>query len=93
VEDTGYTFITISWISSSVGSVTYNISLSSSTGDVIMSLITNDTQYTINGLISGTSYRISVIPRVGMCQGEGKEVMVDTNNMSTSILIGNAVII
>ena len=93
VEDTGYTFITISWISTSVDSVTYTISLSSSTGDVIISLITNDTQYTINGLTSDTSYRISVVPSVGMCQGEGKEVMVDTNNVSTSTMIGNTMII
>jgi len=93
VEDTGNTFITISWISSSVGNVTSTISLSSSTGDEIMSLISNDTQYTINGLTSGTSYRISIVPSVGMCQGEGKEVMADTNNMLTSVLIGNAVII
>jgi len=93
VEDIGNTFITISWISTSVGSVKYTISLSSSTGDVIMSLIINDTQYTINGLTSGTSYRISVVPSVGMCQGEGKAVMMDTNNVSASILIGIAMII
>ena len=88
VEDTGTTFITISWISTSVGSVTYTISLSSSTGDVIMSHITNDTQYTINGLTSDTSYRISVVPSVGMCQGEGKEVMVNTTRALHSIPIG-----
>ncbi|XP_065916344.1 uncharacterized protein [Dysidea avara] len=87
VEDTGTTFITISWISTSVGSMTYVISLSSSTGDVVMSHITNDTQYTINGLTSNTSYRISVVPSVGMCQGEGKEVMVNTTRVSPSILI------
>jgi len=94
VEDTGTTFITISWISTTaaVGSVTYTISLSSSTGDVIISLITNDTQYTINGLTSGTSYRISVVSSVGICQGEGKEVMVDTTGVPTSILIGHAII-
>ncbi|XP_065916306.1 uncharacterized protein [Dysidea avara] len=85
VEDTGTTFITISWISTSVGSVNYTISLSSSTGDVIMSHITIGTQYTINGLTSNTSYRISVVPSVGMCQGEGKEVMVDTTGISTNI--------
>ena len=93
VEDIGTTFITISWISSSVGNVTYTISLSSSAGDVIMSLITNDNQYTLNELTSGTSYRISVVPSVGICLGEGKEVMVDTTNVLTSILIGNAIII
>jgi len=80
-------------ISTSIGSVNYTISLSSSTGDVSMSVVTNDTQYTINGLTSGTSYRISVIPSVGMCQGEGKEVMVDTIGVPTSILIGNATIV
>ena len=68
--------------------MTYVISLSSSTGDVVMSHITNDTQYTINGLTSNTSYRISVVPSVGMCQGEGKEVMVNTTRVSPSILIG-----
>ena len=75
----------LSWISTSVGSVTYTISLSPSTGDVIMSHITIGTQYTINGLTSNTSYRISVVPSVGMCQGEGKEVMVDTTGISTNI--------
>ena len=95
MKDTGTTFITISWISTTaaVGSVTYTVSLSSSTGDVIMSLIANDTQYTFNELTSGTSYRISVVPSVGICQGEGKEVMVDTTNVPTTILIGNAIII
>ena len=82
VEDTGITFITISWISTSVGSVIYTI-----TGDVMVSFTTTDTQYTINGLTSGTSYRISVVPSVGMCQGEGKEVMVNTR-VSPSIPIG-----
>ena len=78
------TFITISWISIPARRVTYTIPLLSSTGDVMMSLITNDTQYTINGLTSGTSYRISVVPSVGMCQGEGKEVMVDTVDITTT---------
>ncbi|XP_065916357.1 uncharacterized protein [Dysidea avara] len=81
VEDTGTTFITISWISTSVGSVIYTI-----TGDVMVSFTTIDTQYTINGLTSGTSYRISVVPSVGMCQGEGKEVIVNTR-VSPSIPI------
>ena len=90
VEDIGNTFITISWISTSVGSVTYSVSLSSSTGDVIMSLITNDTQFTINGLTSGTSYRISVVPSVGMCQGEGKKVMVDTIDVPATIQTGKS---
>jgi len=76
VENTGTTFITISWTSTSVGSVTYTITYS--TGDVMMSSITNDIIYTINGLASGTSYRISVVPSVGMCEGEGKEIMVNT---------------
>ena len=53
-----------------------------------MSHITNDTQYTINGLTTNTSYRISVVPSVGMCQGEGKEVMVNTTRVSPSITIG-----
>ena len=43
---------------------------------------TTDTEYSITGLSIGTSYRISVVPSVGMCQGEGKKVMV---NISTSI--------
>ncbi|XP_065916269.1 uncharacterized protein [Dysidea avara] len=43
---------------------------------------TADTEYNITGLSIGTSYMISVVPSVGMCQGEGKELMVDT---STSI--------
>ncbi|XP_065916201.1 uncharacterized protein [Dysidea avara] len=90
VEDTGTTFITISWISTSVGSVNYIISLSSSTDDVIMSHITNNTQYTINGLTSNTSYRISVVRSVGMCQGEGKEVMVNTTRVSPNIPIGDS---
>ena len=60
VEDTGTTFITISWKSTSVGSVTYTIKYS--TGDVMVSSITDDTNYTINGLTTGTSYRISVVP-------------------------------
>ena len=81
--DTGTTFIIISWTSTSVGSVTYTITYS--TGDVMMSSITNDTNYTINGLTSGTSYRISVVPSDGVCQGEEKEVMVDTNDASISI--------
>ena len=78
----GAQFITISWTITSVGSVTYTITYS--TGDVMMSSITGDTQYTINGLNNGTSYRISVVPRVGMCQGEGKEMMVNTTNISTT---------
>ena len=79
VMDTGTTFITISWISTSVGSVTYTI-----TGDVMLSFTTTDTQYTINGLISDTSYRISVVPSVGMCQGEGKEVILNTSTCKLS---------
>ena len=82
VEEIGTTFVTISWNSTSVG-VTYTITYS--TGDVMMSSITNDTNYTINGLTSGTSYRISVVPSDGVCQGEEKEVMVDTNDASISI--------
>ena len=84
MEDTGTTFITISWISTSVGSVTYTILLSSSTGDVMIQIITTDTEYNITGLSIGTSYRISVVPSVGMCQGEGKEVMVNTTGMPTT---------
>ena len=77
VEDTGTTFTTISWISTSVGSVTYTITCS--TGDVMISSNdTIDTNYTINRLTSGTLYRISVVPSVGMCEGEGKEIMVNT---------------
>ena len=82
MEETGTTFITISWNSTSVG-VTYIITYS--TGDVMMSSITNDTNHTINGLTSGTSYRISVVPSDGVCEGEGKEMMVDTNDGSISI--------
>ena len=68
--------------------MTYTISLSSSAGDVIMSNITNDTQYTFNGLISGTSYRISVVPTMGMCLGGGKEVAMNTTGISpTGIII------
>ena len=78
VMGTGATFITISWTSTSVGSVTYTITYS--TGDVMMSSITDDTNYTINGLTSGTSYRISVVPSDGMCKGEGKEMMMDAIN-------------
>ena len=77
MEDTGTTFTTISWISTSVGSVTYTITCS--TGDVMISSNdTIDTNYTINRLTSGTLYRISVVPSVGMCEGEGKEIMVNT---------------
>ena len=83
VEDIGTTFITISWTSTSVGSVTYNITYS--TGDVMISSISDDTNYTINGLTSGTSYRISVVPSDGVCQGEGKEMTVDTNGTSTRV--------
>ena len=83
MEDTGTTFITISWTSTSVGSVTYTITYS--TGDVMMSSITDDTNYTINGLTSDTSYRISVVPIMGMCEGEGKEITVDTNSTSTTV--------
>ena len=74
MEDTGTTFITISWISTSVArSVTYTISLSSSTGDVMIPFTTTDTEYNITELSISTSYRISVVPSVGMWQGEGKE--------------------
>ena len=83
MEDTGTTFITISWTSTSVGSVTYNITYS--TGDVMMSSITDDTNYTINGLTSGTLYRINVVASMGMCEGEGKEMMVDTDSTSTTV--------
>ena len=80
---TGATFITISWTSTSVGSVTYTITYS--TGDVMISFNdTDDTNYTINGLTSGTSYRISVVPIMGMCQGERKVMMVDTNRTSST---------
>ena len=94
VEDTGTTFITISWTSTSVGSVTYTITYS--TGDVMISSITDDTNYTINGRTSGTSYRISVVPTrsMGMCQGVGKEMMVDTTDVliSISTSIGKSII-
>ena len=80
--DTGTTFITISWISTSVGSVTYTITYL--TGNLMISYITDDTNYTINGLSSDTSYRISIVPSMGMCQGEGKEIMVDTTDISTT---------
>ena len=83
VEDTGTTFITISWTSTSVGSVTYTITYS--TGDVMISSITDDTNHTINGLTSGTSYKINVVPIMEMCQGKGKEMMVDTNHASTVV--------
>jgi len=79
VEDTGNTFITISWTSTPARNVTYNISYS--TDDVVM---TNNTQYTISGLTSGTSYRISVVPSVGMCQGGGKEMMANTTDRDIS---------
>ena len=79
MEDTGTTFITISWTSTSVDSVTYNITYS--TGDVMISSITDDTNYTINGLTSSTSYRISVEPSDGVCEGEGKEMMVNTTDV------------
>jgi len=82
VEDTGTTFIAISWISTSVGSV--NCTITYSTGNVMISYITDDTNYTINGLSSDTSYRISIVPSMGMCQGEGKEIMVDTTDISTT---------
>ena len=83
VEDIGASFITISWTSTSVGSVTYTITYS--TGDVIISSInTGDTNYTINGLTSGTSYRISVVPSDGVCQGEHKEMMVNTTDIATT---------
>ena len=88
VMGTGTTFITISWTSTSVGSVIYTITYS--TGDVMMSSITDDTHYTINGLTSGTSYRISVVPIMGMCEGERKEMIVDTNG--TSITVGHTLI-
>ena len=91
VMGTGTTFITISWTSTSVGSVTYTITYS--TGDVMMSSITNDIIYTINGLASGTSYRISVVPSVGMCEGEGKEMMVDTNDTLTTVGKQNCIVI
>ena len=80
VIGTGTTFITLSWTSTSVGSVTYTITYS--TGDVMMSSITDDTSYTIYGLTSGTSYRISVVPSMGMCDGEQKIMMADTNHTS-----------
>jgi len=72
--------------------VNYTVTLSLATGDVKMPS-TSDTLYTINGLTSGTSYRTSVVPSVGMCQGEGKEVIVDTTDVPTSMLIGNAILI
>ena len=50
----------------------------------MISYITDDTNYTINGLSSDTSYRISIVPSMGMCQGEGKEIMVDTTDISTT---------
>ena len=52
---------------------------------MMMSSIANDTKYTINGLTSGTSYRISVVPIMGVCQGEWKEMMVNTVDLSISI--------
>ena len=88
MEDTGTTFITISWTSTSVGSVTYT-GITYSTGDVIISSFnTDETRYTINGLTSGTLYRISVVPSDGGCEGEGKEMMVDTNHPSTAEIDG-----
>ena len=85
MEDTGTTLITISWTSTSVGSVTYII-ITYSTGDVMISSNdTVDTNYTINGLTSSTSYRISVVASDGMCEGEGKEMMVVTNDTSTTV--------
>jgi len=67
-----------------------------STGDVMISSITDDTNYTINGRTSGTSYRISVVPTrsMGMCQGVGKEMMVDTTDVliSISTSIGKSII-
>ena len=81
-EDIGTTFITISWTSISVGSVTYTITYS--TGDVMMSSITDDTNYTVNELTSDTLYRNSVVASDGVCEGEGKEMMADTNDTRTT---------
>jgi len=47
--------------------------------------MTNDTYYNISGLTRGTSYVISVVPSVGPCQGEGKEMMADTTDHHISI--------
>ena len=85
VKDTGTTFITISWTSTSVGGVNYTIN-TYSTGDVMISSInTDDTNYTINGLTSGTSYRISVVASDGVCQGKGEQMMAKTNGTSTTV--------
>ena len=83
VDDTGTTFITISWTSTSVGSVTFSrLTIAYSTDNVIISSFnTYDTLYTVNGLTSGTSYRISVVPSDGVYEGEGKEIMVDTTDV------------
>ena len=83
VNNIGTTFITISWNCTSVGRVTYTI-----TGDVMLSFTTTGTQYTINGLKNDTSYRISVVPSVGMCQGEGEEMTVNTAGVLPSLPIG-----
>ena len=85
MEDTGTTFITISWTSTSVGSVNYTINTYSTDDEMISSNNTDDTNYTINGLISGTLYRINVVPNMGMCEGEGKKVIVVTTDVLVSI--------
>ena len=84
VEDTGTTFITISWTSTSVGSVNYTINTYSTDDVMISSNNTDDTNYTINGLTSGTLYRISVVASDGVCQGKGKK-MAKTNGTSTTV--------
>ena len=85
VKDTGTTFITISWNNTSVGSANYTI-ITYSTDDVMISSNdTDDTNYTINGLTSGTSYRISVVPSDELCQGIGEQMMAETNGTSTTV--------
>ena len=84
MEDTGTTFITISWTSTSVGSVSYTVTTYSTDNVMISSNDTDDNSYTINELNSSTLYRINVVPYVGVLQGEGKEVTVNTNDTSTT---------
>ena len=80
VEDTGTNFITISWSCTSVCNVTCTII----PGDQTLSFTATDTEYNITELLIGTSYRISVVPSVGMCQGEEKEITVNTTGVSPS---------
>ena len=62
------TAIVISW--TSVHAVTYRVSLDG--GGVTTSIIfTNNTQYTLHGIIMNRRYRITVIPINWICQGGG----------------------